>query len=90
MPPKLITSLQLLPYVVVSGAHRTFLKEGTTHQYIPGGRVDRKKGAPYTVFVRALHLKKNCLPYEDHEHLDQGEVSQLLKLRSHECIAITI
>lgn len=68
----LASSLQILPYVVVSGAHHTFLKEGSTLQYIPGGRSDRRKDSPHTVYVRALHVKKSLLDSEDRQLLDQG------------------
>lgn len=72
MPPELLGCLKLLPYVLVSGPHRTFLKEDSILEYIPGGRADRTKEAPNTIFVRALQIKKNQLSKEDCTVLDQG------------------
>ena len=74
MPPELLGSLKLLPYVLVSGPHRTFLKESVILDYIPGGRGDRTKEAPSTIFVRALQIKKNQLNKEDCTVLDQGKI----------------
>ncbi len=68
----IITCLQLLPCVVVSGAHRTFLKEGSTLPYFPSGRTDRGKDAPHSVYVRALHIKKSLLDDKDRQFLDQS------------------
>ncbi len=70
--PTIITGLQLLPCVIVSGAHRTFLKEGSTLPYFPSGRTDRGKDAPHSVYVRALHIKKSLLDDKDRQFLDQG------------------
>ena len=70
IPSDLVTGLQLLPYVVVSGTHCTFLKEGATL----GGREARKKDAPHTTFVRALRIKKSLIAEPECEILDQGIV----------------
>lgn len=78
VPPTLVTSLRLLPYITVSGPHRTFLKEGKNLNHIPSGRVDRKKDAPNTVFVRALYLKKSTLADEDRKVLDRGTQKLLI------------
>ena len=83
IPPTLVTSLRLLPYVAVSGAHRTFLKEGSTLQHIPSGRADRGKDAPHTVFVRALHIKKSLLDDGDSQLLDQGTTFVALLIKKY-------
>lgn len=72
VPPSLVSNLKLLPYVTVSGPHRTFLKEEKNLDYIPSGRDARKKNAPNTIFVRAMYLKKSTLANEDQKLLDQG------------------
>ena len=44
------------PGIIVSGSPRTFLKSDADLSYIPSGRLDRRKDAPYTVFARALYI----------------------------------
>lgn len=77
VPTTLVSSLRLLPYVMVSGPARTFLKENTSLKYIPSGRGDRGKDAPHTVFVRALYIKKSMLTEEECKNLDKGIIATL-------------
>ena len=58
------------PGIIVTGPPRTFLKPKAGLRYIPSGRLDRKKDAPHTVFVRALYIQKEKLQQSVRNTLD--------------------
>ncbi len=74
VPRNLAQRLANQPDVVYSKTARTFLRPKSQLTYVPGGRSDRKKGAPNTVYTRAFFIAKRALSTANKEALDRGKL----------------
>ena len=72
IPSDIAARISNQPGVLISGPPRTFLKPNSDLLYIPSGRLDRKKGAPHTIFVRTLYIQKERLQISVCDKLDSA------------------